>query len=71
MLTAYAVKRRALALHDAPNRCAALSARFGFAVIDKIILLKIAGLPIGANKIAQTAAALLDGRAQYSLYRNR
>ena len=49
---------------DLPYRSAACAACLAAAVVDEIALLKIAGLPIHRDEIAQAAAALRNRRDQ-------
>ena len=67
MLTTHTIKSRALALHNPAHRCRAKAASFAFAVIHKILLLKITCLPISTNEVAQGTATLLDGGSQNTL----
>src|SRR3981189_1307082 len=63
-LATHTIKGRTLALLDLAYRRAANPAGFTAPVINEIALLKIAGLAVDGNKIAQTATALLDRSGQ-------
>lgn len=65
-LTTPAVKGGALALHDAANRRIAVMAGLALTIVDEVVLLKIARLSVGTHEVAQTAAALLDGRSEHA-----
>jgi len=60
----YAVKRRTLSLFDLAYRTAAYPARLAYPIVHEVALLKIAGLSIGADEVAQRTAALLDRRGE-------
>src|SRR5712692_4692074 len=59
-----AIKGRALTLTQQPDSLSAHAAGLAASAIGVVILLEITGFAIGADKVAQRAAAGVDGRAE-------
>src|SRR6185437_8572988 len=68
-LAAGAVERRAAALPRLPDRAAADATTVSLAAVDEVFELEIAGCAVGADVVAQRAAALRDRRREHVAHR--